>query len=85
VAEQGPDQATVALLDKAVVLTVIGAGAREGDARILLPPEAQQVSVEELGAIVGVHLQHGEGDTGQATLEGRAHDAVAAAQDGHTL
>jgi hypothetical protein len=45
-------------------------------------PEAHQVGVEELAAIVGVQFQHGEGQALQDALKSVFHDPVAAAQHG---
>jgi hypothetical protein len=58
VAEVGPDQAAVLLLDKAVVILEACAAAREAAVHVILPEVADKGLVHELGAIVGVYLAH---------------------------
>src|SRR4030042_2277750 len=62
-AQIGPDQGGVLLLHKAVVILVEGSAAGEGDVFDCLFPEADQVSVEEFAAVIGMDFQHGEGET----------------------
>jgi len=81
-AQESADEGGVLLLDVGVVVFVEGAAAGEVDMRGLFFPEAQEMVVEELAAVVGVDLQEREGEAGQDLTEAVLHDAVAAAQDG---
>ena len=62
---RGPYEAIVIPFGFAQDKLVEGSAAGELNVLHLLPPEAQQVVVEEFAAVVGVHFQHGEGNTGQ--------------------
>ena len=82
IAEIGANQGVVLLLDEARVILAPRAVARESDLRVQTRPEAQQVGVEELGAVVGMDLADGEGQTVVKHLEGIVHDHAPAAQHG---
>jgi len=58
---------------------------RQGQVWECIFPEAHQVGIEELAAIVGVQFQHGEGQSLQDALKSVFHDPVAAAQHGPPL
>src|SRR3989304_5085412 len=61
IAEVGADQGAVLLLDEAVVVALEGSAARELNALVTVLPEAAQMIVEELAAVVGVNFQDGDG------------------------
>jgi len=80
VAQVGADQSKVLLLDEAIVVLVERAAAGDSDTGHLVSPEAEQVVVEEFGAIVGVDLADGEGDAAHDALGGILHHPLAVTQ-----
>ena len=86
IAQVGAYEGGVLLFDEAVIVSfgfaqdrfVIGSAAGEMDARHFLFPESLQVVVEELGAVVRVDFEHGEGDPGEDTVATVLHNAVTA-------
>ncbi len=71
VAEIGPDEGIVFLLDETVVILVPGARARKLQVFDLVAPEADQVVIEELAAVVGVNFDDREGQVGPKCGEKR--------------
>lgn len=63
-AEVRAHQAVVFLFDEAVVVLLVGAGARELGSREELSPDSNQRTVEELCPIVGVNFEHWEWQAG---------------------
>ena len=80
VAHIGADMRAVVLLDKAVVVFVIGAAAGKGD--LLLLEKGPDEVVEELRAVIAMDFQDGEGDAPPQGFEGVSHDQAAVAQGG---
>ena len=61
IAQVGADEGVVLLLDEAVVVTLEGPAAGELNGPVTILPEATQMIVEELAAVVGVEFQDREG------------------------
>jgi hypothetical protein len=75
----------VLLLDEAIVVLAVGTAAGDLDAFDAVLPEADEMGVEELAAVVWMKLQDGKGETRENALEGVYHGPLAASQDGCTL
>jgi hypothetical protein len=80
-----PHQAGILLLDKAVIIFVIGATARKLDACDLVQALAHQVLVEELGAIIWMQFEEGKRDALQDPPEAAFHCRLPSPQDRYPL
>ena len=69
-AQISADQGAVLLLHEGVVVLVIGSGSGQLYVASSLSPEAQQVVVEELTAVVGMDLLDFEGQLSENVAEG---------------
>ena len=68
------------MFHEAIVVLLVGSAAGELNALDDILPEAEQVVVEELTAVVRVDFQHWKGKSGQDTAKGIFHHQVAASQ-----
>src|SRR5262249_40879637 len=75
----------ILLLNKAVVIFLVGTAPAQFEAGDGFPPETHEMVIEEFGAIIGMQFFHRKRQALQDAAEPALHRLLAFAQDGYPL